>query len=267
MNTITYNFPGVSLLITHYNRSTSLERLLKSFEELNCKFNEIVVSDDGSEKPHLEHLRKLKYSYSFKLIESANNRGLGHNINKGQAEIITPFTLYIQEDFIPKEEFPNSLKNAIKIMNEDEALDLISFYAYLSYPYKKTYKYGFSERIYKPQIRFSNTTKYYLYSDHPHLRRSSFLEKFGPYKEGINGDEMEIQMSLSFIFNGGRSLVYDNHYGLLTQINSSDEPSTAVFRKSIPWKERNTLVVKALRKIYSTYKLLKLEHKLRNFKA
>lgn len=51
---ITFEFPEVTLVITHYNRSTSLERLLQSIKDLKCSFNEIIVSDDGSKLEHLE---------------------------------------------------------------------------------------------------------------------------------------------------------------------------------------------------------------------
>ena len=41
-------FKDVTLLVTHYNRSRSLEHLLESFLNINCLFEDIVVSDDGS---------------------------------------------------------------------------------------------------------------------------------------------------------------------------------------------------------------------------
>ncbi|MBC7915679.1 MAG: glycosyltransferase, partial [Pyrinomonadaceae bacterium] len=53
-------YPNVTLLITHYNRPNSLERLLESFDELNFSFAEIIVSDDGSKEEHVIALRKLQ---------------------------------------------------------------------------------------------------------------------------------------------------------------------------------------------------------------
>ena len=47
------SFPGVTLLVTVYNRSRSLDRLLDAFKQLNCHFGDIVVSDDGSKPEHL----------------------------------------------------------------------------------------------------------------------------------------------------------------------------------------------------------------------
>jgi len=42
------NYKDVSLLITHYNRLASLERLLTAFKNLNVLSGEVIVSDDCS---------------------------------------------------------------------------------------------------------------------------------------------------------------------------------------------------------------------------
>src|SRR5690606_42087827 len=81
------SFPNVSLLITHYNRSNSLRNLLESFSLLNCVFGRIVISDDGSNKEHSEHISTLQKKYGFDLICTQRNSGLGNNINKGQDAI------------------------------------------------------------------------------------------------------------------------------------------------------------------------------------
>jgi len=88
-----YNFKGITLLVTHYNRSRSLERLLNSFKSLQCVFEDIVVSDDGSKPEHLDYLKSLQSTLSFRLITTEKNKGLGNNINKGQDAIRTPYTL------------------------------------------------------------------------------------------------------------------------------------------------------------------------------
>src|SRR3954471_7740202 len=94
-----FSFPGVTLLITHYNRSGSLERLLSKMKELNCHFDEIVVSDDGSKLKHYEKLEALQATHKFTLVPTLVNKGLANCINKGQDAVKTPYTLYIQEDF------------------------------------------------------------------------------------------------------------------------------------------------------------------------
>jgi hypothetical protein len=63
-----YYFKGVTLLITHYNRSQSLEQLLTSFLKLNCRFEDTVVSDDGSKPEHIDYLLQLQKNHNFRLI-------------------------------------------------------------------------------------------------------------------------------------------------------------------------------------------------------
>jgi len=196
-----YNFEEVSLLITHYNRSNSLKRLLTAFKDLNCSFYEIVVSDDGSKPEHLEAIENLKKDFDFNLITAPKNKGLGNNINKGQDAVKAPYTLYIQEDFYPLPAFPEHFIDALGIMEQDKQWDLISFYSYVPYPYLKPYKKGFSEKIFSIYPWYTNYMKFYVYGDHPHIRRSPFFEKFGRYPEGLNGDITEMEMSLSFIKN------------------------------------------------------------------
>src|SRR5690606_4201960 len=122
-------FPHISLLITHYNRAKSLENLLYTFQVMNCKFGDIIISDDGSKQEQIDYLRGLRSRYPFKLITTPVNKGLGNNINKGQDAVKTLFTLYIQEDFEPLEDFPERLKQALVFMENDSELDLVRFYA------------------------------------------------------------------------------------------------------------------------------------------
>ena len=219
-----YKFDDVSLLITHYNRSESLESLLNAFKALNCAFDEIVVSDDGSAEFHLAKLKSLQDSFNFKLITTAKNKGLGNNLNKGQAAVTMASTLYVQEDFIPTPLFPENFQKALHIFNEQKELDIIRFYAYIKYPYLQAYKDGFSTMLIKPW--HMDYQKIYYYSDHPHLRRSSFNEKFGNYAEGIKGDRTEYQMCVSFIQQKGKGLFFDDFQSLFIQRNSEAEPST-----------------------------------------
>jgi glycosyltransferase involved in cell wall biosynthesis len=245
----TYDFPGVTLLITHYNRSSSLERLLISFKDLNCQFQEIIVSDDGSNQEQLAYLNKLQQRFAFRLIGTDTNHGLGHNLNKGQQAVRSPLTLYVQEDFVPTPLFPENFQHAITLFNEDAELDVVRFYAYFAYPYLKPYKFGYSKMLIKPwQLNYK---KIYAYSDHPHLRRSSFLERFGKYAEGIKGDRTEYRMCVSFIQNHGKGLFFDDFTSLFKQVNSDDEPSTML--RSNLTQSRNPLI-KLARDVYRQVK-------------
>lgn len=246
----TMHFEDTSLLITHYNRSQSLERLLQAFERINVTFSEVVVSDDCSRPEHLIALENLAEQFKFRLVTTPINGGLGHNINKGQAVITTPYTLYVQEDFVPTEAFPERLIQALGMMGEDQAIDFMRFYAYIPYPYLKPQNdFGFSEmHLPFPGYRYK---KIYQYSDHPHLRRSTFIEKFGKYKEGVSVDRAEYQMCISFLRNKGKGYFYNDFKGLFDQVNTTTEPSTAT---RSDWKNRSNFFISSIRNIYRQLK-------------
>jgi len=238
-------FTTTTLLVTHYNRSQSLERLLKAFADQGIGFGDIVVSDDGSKPEHLEKLKQLQTTFPFRLITTPVNKGLGNNINKGQDAVKTPYTLYIQEDFDPFAGYAKRLTDALSIMDERTDIDMVRFYAYFKYPYLKPFRDGFSEMmfaVWKPGYR-----KFHCYSDHPHLRRTTFFNKFGRYAEGLKGDRTEFLMAISFLKNKGKAMFYDDYKGVFDQVNSSDEPST--MKRSDLRQSQNFVIVFA-RSIY-----------------
>ena len=244
------HFDDISLLITHYNRSQSLKRLLQTFEQLGVAFAEIVVSDDCSDAEHQQAIKELQKQFTFRLVESPVNKGLGHNINKGQAVITTPYTLYVQEDFIPTDLFPNRLDQALELMKEDTTIDLMRFYAYIPYPYLKPKNdAGFSE-MYLPFLGY-RYKKIYQYSDHPHLRKTSFSTKFGAYREGVSGDKTEYQMCLSFLRNQGKGYFYNDFKTLFQQANSAEEPSTMTRSN---WRNSSNFLIKVVRNVYRQLK-------------
>lgn len=226
MNTVPAptQFSAITLLVTHYNRSQSLQRLLQAFQNQQIVFGDIVVSDDGSKPEHINKLQQLSNQYNFRLVTTPKNKGLGNNINKGQDAVNTPYTLYVQEDFDPATDYATHLSDALSIMDERADVDMVRFYAYFKYPYLKPYRNGFSEMVFK--IWYPGYRKFHVYSDHPHLRRTSFFTKFGRYAEGIKGDRTEFLMNLSFIKKKGKAMFYEDYKGLFDQINSNDEPST-----------------------------------------
>ena len=240
-------FKDVTLLVTHYNRSGSLERLLDEFKKLNCKFDDIVVSDDGSEEKHLDAVRSFKAQFGFRLITTPLNRGLGNNINKGQDAVNTSYTLYVQEDFIPGEHFPAKFEKALVYMNERSDLDMVRFYAYFKYPFLKSVDNDFSEMLFNAWPWYWGYRKFYYYSDHPHLRRSNFFERFGKYAEGLKGDVTQYKMMMSLLKKKSKSLFYEHFHGLFEQVNSDAEPSTM---KRNMLRESNHLLIVMIRHLY-----------------
>lgn len=249
MTADTKHFEKVTLLITHYNRSHSLERLLESFADAGISFKETIVSDDASKPEHLNYLENLKNRYKFNLITSLQNRGLGNNLNKGQDAVNTEYTLYVQEDFCALDLCSTYLSNAFDIMEADKTIDTVRFYSYLGYPNLLSYKKGFSEMIFNPwSLDIAKITKY---SDHPHLRRSNFFQKFGRYCETKKSDQMEYDMMVSYLKNRGRGLLADKFKSVFDQANSTTEPST-VKRNSLRYD--GSLFIALPRFIYRTVK-------------
>lgn len=250
------HFEDVALVITHYNRSNSLNTLLEGFQKLNCSFKEIIVSDDGSNELHHKKLVELQTKYDFQLISTEKNKGLGNNINKAQKNVTATYTLYVQEDFIPKIQFPEIFHKALKIIEDDSKIDIIRFYAYFKYPYLSHYDTDFGLMNFHSEPWYFNHLKFHFYSDHPHLKRSKFYEKFGWYKEGAKGDDTEYSMSISFLKNHAKGLFYKNFNELFDQYNSSQEPST-MLKERADWKLSPNLFIRGLRFLYLIIKFLK----------
>jgi len=245
----THNFPDVTLLITHFRRSKSLERLLEAFQELGFAFGDIVVSDDCSPAPHLQALQELQQRFSFQLITTPTNKGLGNNLNKGQDAVRTPYTLYVQEDFVPTAALLPAFQHSLATLQTRPDVDMMRFYAYYAYPYLQDSGHGFSEMLYKPW--YTHTGKIYQYSDHPHLRRTTFPQKFGRYAEGIKSDKTEYLMCISFIRNKGKALFYNDFKSLFLQENSAAEPSTV---QRSDWRQSNNALVGLVRGVYRQLK-------------
>lgn len=177
------------------------------------------------------------------------NGKLGNNINKGQDKVNTPYTLYVQEDFVPLSSFPEVFQKSLELIRERPDFDLIRYYAYYPYTSLKNYKDGFSEMIYKPYSL--DTSKVYFYNDHPHLRHSNFLEKFGRYEEGLSVDRTEYRMCISLIQKKAKGLFYNDIKGLFDQLNTASEPST-ISRKKLT--TGNSLAIKIIRNLYRQVK-------------
>jgi hypothetical protein len=168
----------------------------------------------------------------------------------GQDAVRTPFTVYVQEDFDPTPVFPQHFRDALDLVKKNDSIDIIRLYAYSKYPYLSPVEKGFAE------MRFSllrpGYMKFYQYSDHPHLRRSSFFEKFGRYVEGEKVEKTEYLMMMSFLRKKGKGLQYENIHELFEQKNSSAEPSTV--RRNY-WRESSSSLIGGMRHLYRHLKL------------
>ncbi|MGI4734121.1 MAG: glycosyltransferase family 2 protein [Janthinobacterium lividum] len=242
-------FNDVTLLITHYNRSCSVKRLLETLQNQNIRFAATIIADDGSQRQHVQRLQSLAPVYGFQLVTSEQNYGLGHNLNKGQAHVQTALTLYVQEDFLPTAKFSKALLDSVEFMRTDEQIDLVRFFSNFQYPYTKPYKHDFSY-LYIPPFAL-DYQKIYLYSDNPHLRRSNFLDKFGRYREDLPGDRTEYRMCISFIQKHGKALLHNDFHGIFKHINTTEEPSTMT---RVAWRQHSSPLLSLARDIYRQLK-------------
>lgn len=228
-NNVKINLDKVGLLITHYKRPESLRKLLEKFEELEVKFAQIVVSDDGSGEPYESQLESMKKDFNFDLVLTPVNAGLGNNINKGQDQLRTPYTIYVQEDFLPTEKFVEGFLKAQTYMEDDISIDMVKFWCWHSYPYLRGYKDSEDYKLANFKVFAIDPYRFFLYGDPPHLRRSNFFEKFGRYTEGIPAPKTEKAMAMSFLQKGGRALWHESR-DMFIHENSEDEPSTQNYK-------------------------------------
>ncbi len=217
------HYPNVTLLITHFNRSQSLTHGLQAFHDLDISFADIVISDDGSASAHLDRLKKLQTEYAFRLLTTPVNRGLGHNLNKGQDAVGTPYTLYVQEDFCPTSQFPGRFQDALALMEKRPDVDLIRFFTQHIHPRLRPVQNGYLEMVFR--LLTPGFYKFFCYSDTPHLRRRSFFRQFGRYAEGIPAVKGEKAMMMSFLQAHGKCLVCDKS-DIFVHENTDHEPST-----------------------------------------
>lgn len=234
-----FYFPGVTLLITHHNKSASLERLLSAFKKLQCRFDNIVVSDDASENEHLARVKDLQLHHNFRLVTAHKSNGLGACINMGQTAVDTSFTFYLQEDFVPTPKCPQNLQHALNMLITYPYFDYIRLWSKFRYPVLLPFYMGFSETVYNKWSM--NPLKYLLYTNEPQLRRSNFFDRFGKYQEGIVSDESEYRMSISFIQKKGKGLFYEDYLTLFTCENEGKQdwknlqPEGNLFVRLIYW--------------------------------
>lgn len=246
----------VSLLITHFNRSESLLRLLSTLQKYGISFDEIVVSDGGSNPDHLKHVGELKEEFGFTLLTTTVNKGLGNSINVGQDAVKTPYILYIQEDFVPKAAFADALKDGLEIIKNEQQWDIVRFYSFpwSPFPYLKEYKKGFSEMKFSLWPWYMSHIKFFVYSDHPHLKRKTYPEKFGRYLETRNGDVTEMSMCRTFLKKKGRGLYFADCKSLFEHDNPEEEPG--LFRPE-KLKTQKLAEIAPLHWLYLKFKMLK----------
>ena len=200
MNDIGDKPPKVSVVFITYNRPDFLVDSIKAIRN-NCKYPnlELIVSDDGT-KPSIEkYLDNLAID---KLAKSETNQGLGANSNKGIRAATGKYILHHQDDFecVSSEPF---IEKSIQIMKNHSDIGLVRLHHSTMFPNKIDYELpdgtpysilGFDQ----PKDMKNNI---YIYSDHPHLKKSDFHDKSGYFTEGLEVGETEDEFCKRFNLN------------------------------------------------------------------
>lgn len=114
--------PLVSICLTHYNRPAELDKALDSIKALTYRNFEIVIIDDGSDKPEalacLENLRGQDHGFPVRIYTQPNlYPGAARNLAARHAH--GEYLLFMDDDNLAKPHELTMMINAIEYANAD----------------------------------------------------------------------------------------------------------------------------------------------------
>ncbi len=189
--------PRVSIVFITYNRLITLKPTLMAFLA-NTDYPrdrlELIVSDDGSPPEIQEEIRHMPFD-RFCLAEK--QEGLGANTNRGLRVATGDYILQLQDDWECLGP-PDYLRRALRAMDLMAEIGMVILYRHpCSLPVREELPIGNDViRIYdnKPGSRIRLVGEH-AYSDWPHIKRRSFLNLIGMYKECAAMWETELDFS------------------------------------------------------------------------
>jgi glycosyltransferase involved in cell wall biosynthesis len=160
--------PLISILIPYYNADIYFIDALESIKSQTYENYEIVIIDDGSERPLSDFLTTIDMSCITTLIRNDTNLGITKSLNKGIEHCHGKFIARFDADDIM---FPNRLELQYEQMIStlsDVVLGQIE-----SFPVRMDYTYPLTNDAIRNGLYFGNTLP------HPGtLIKSSILKKF-----------------------------------------------------------------------------------------
>lgn len=100
--------PGVSVIISVYNKFDYLQLVLAGFERQSFKQFEIIIADDGSDEEFIRQLNLISKNLPFPLIQVwQEDKGFRKNkiLNRAIVAANTDYLIFIDGDCIPHSEF------------------------------------------------------------------------------------------------------------------------------------------------------------------
>jgi glycosyltransferase involved in cell wall biosynthesis len=166
---------------------------------------EIIVSDDGSDSKTQHFLKTLNIDT---LLLSEENKGLASNLNKGLKACRGNYILYVQEDFLVRENFVDVIEESLKLL-KDGTLDMIRYCA----NYRFKHLIPITKNINKiPRFSFQNfNNNTFQYSDNPFMTTPSFFTRFGYFLENTSGGYGETEYAIR-VLNSNAKIGITNIY-------------------------------------------------------
>ena len=170
----------LSIVFFSCNRSGYLDRCVREFLT-HCHYPrhkmELIISDDGSEEEHKKGIRYIAKKFKIDQLILNPKIGMGASANVGLRAACGEFLLHLQDDFALLEN-DNVIIKAIEFLSKND-------------------KYQLARLIYK-HGNPSNAPRDLRYSDTPHMKTKKFHESLGYYKEGIDPNTTEKNMTRRF---------------------------------------------------------------------
>ena len=204
---INENLPLVSVIVITYKRFDLLKRTIEAFQS-KCKYPnlEYILCDDGSDKKTQEKMCALKFD---KFLMNEENRGLGYNINKGILAAKGKYIFQLEDDWFIDMDFGRDLNHnsskdfilaGLEIFEERSEIYMVRYWPIecenwdiKKYPSHDLYTTdsGIKTKVFENKVVY----KYHVYTNRPHIKRKSFHEKLGLYKEDVHMSETEIEFT------------------------------------------------------------------------
>jgi glycosyltransferase involved in cell wall biosynthesis len=192
--------PGFSIMTTCYNSYEKIHRAYDSLKVQTYRDWEWVILDDSPSDTHFNYLRKIfKKDYRVRLYKRSENSGnIGNVKNEATSLCRGKYILELDHD---DEILPDTLKDAVKVFEDDADVGFVYFDFINIYENGNNFYYGdftckgyggyYCEKIrdkwryvyITPQI--NNITLSYIISvpNHPRIWRATTLHEIGNFSE------------------------------------------------------------------------------------
>jgi glycosyltransferase involved in cell wall biosynthesis len=188
-------WPLVSVVVTGYERPEQLALTVESLLAVTRYPSlELILADDGSSEQARQKMRELPFD---RFVFAARNRGLGANTNAGLAAARGDYVLQLQDDWQCLGP-PDFLERGVRLMQTRPSVGLVRFTKLFSpdraLPPHEVLASDPDVLIIKPE----RGSRFFVYSDQPHLKSRSYVEFIGPYQESRYMQRTEEDMRRRF---------------------------------------------------------------------